>query len=99
MGADQWSIDYGYRYTQWMLGGNAGILLLFVINAIFRGTGDAAIAMRVSNGINIILCPLLINGWEPIPAMGIEGAAIATNIGLFGSVCLCIFQHCFSLLN
>jgi putative MATE family efflux protein len=84
MGADQWALTEGYKFTQWMLGGNVVIMLLFILNAVFRGAGDAAISMRVlliANSINIILDPILIFGWGPIPAFGIEGAGIATTTG------------------
>jgi len=84
MGASAETVEYGANYTRILTGGSIVIMLLFLINGIFRGAGDASMAMRsltIANIANIILCPLLIRGLGPVPAFGLTGAAMATTIG------------------
>jgi putative MATE family efflux protein len=95
MGAEPETIAIGITYMHIMMGGSLVIMLLFLINGIFRGAGDASMAMRslwLANICNIILCPLLINGLGPIPAFGLTGAAMATTTGRGIGVCYQLYH-------
>ena len=89
MGSTEQAAEYGKNFTKIIMASCLSIVLLFLINGIFRGAGNAAIAMKslwLANGINIILCPILVRGWFFFPEMGLEGAALATAIGRSGGV-------------
>ncbi|RZK55328.1 MAG: MATE family efflux transporter [Pedobacter sp.] len=95
MGATETTAVQGTTFVQIMMSSSVIIMLLFLINGIFRGAGNASIAMQsliIANVANCILCPIFIRGVGPIPAYGLTGAAIATTIGRGLGVCYQIFH-------
>ncbi|MCP9752941.1 MATE family efflux transporter [Ferruginibacter sp. HRS2-29] len=98
MGAEEATVQTGTTYTRIVMGSSMVIMLLFLINGIFRGAGDAMMALKslcLASICNIILCPLLIRGLGPIPAFGLTGAALATTIGRS----IGVFYQCYHLFN
>lgn len=98
MGAAPEVINEGTPFARIMFGSSLVIIMLFLINGIYRGAGDATMAMRsllISSAINIVLCPLLIYGYGPFPELGLKGAAIATVIGRSMGV----LYQCYHLLG
>ena len=95
MGASNSVIENGVGYTKLIFSTNLIIIILFLINGIFRGAGDATLAMRtlwISNSLNIVLDPMFILGLGPFPKLGIEGAAVATIIGRSTGICYQIYH-------
>ncbi|MBL7802124.1 MAG: MATE family efflux transporter [Saprospiraceae bacterium] len=95
MSKDPGVAEHGASFTRLLLTANLPILLLWMLNGIFRGAGDAATAMRalwIANAVNIVLCPLFIFGWGPFPELGVLGSGVATTIGRSAGVAYQLWQ-------
>lgn len=95
MSKDPGVAEHGTPFTRLLLTANLPILLLWMLNGIFRGAGDAATAMRalwIANAVNIVLCPLFIFGWGPFPELGVLGSGVATTIGRSTGVAYQLWQ-------